>query len=76
MSNIIPFPTSTTLVEIFVGQDEFLVALNRSGVPLDAGSEEYGGTIFWNGTSHEMALIEARELAEEFGGRIVDLTAA
>jgi hypothetical protein len=50
------------------GQQEFLVAVNESG------EEENGGTIWWNGTSHREAWEVARELAEDFGGRIVDET--
>jgi hypothetical protein len=73
MTNIIPFPAADTLIEIFVGQDEFLVAVNESGVPFEAEWEEYGGTIWWNGTSYEKAREVARELQDDFGGKIVDL---
>jgi hypothetical protein len=76
MTNIIPFPAADTLIEIFVGQHEFLVAVNESGVPLEAELEEYGGTIWWNGESHEEAREVARELQDDFGGKIVDLTGA
>jgi hypothetical protein len=75
MTSIIAFPANDTLVEIFVGNGEYLVAVNESGIPFEAARDEYGGTIYWNGTSYDEARREACELLEEFGGRIVDLTA-
>ena len=66
-------PQNDTLIEIFAAQREFLVAVNESGVPLDGDDAEYGGTIWWNGRTYAEARVVARELLDDFGGRIVDL---
>jgi hypothetical protein len=75
--SVIPFQKQCT-IEIFIGEcadprysdygeSEFLVAVNESGI-------EYNGLIMWDGTNYNEAREIARELADDFAGRIVDFT--